>query len=131
MLSEVGTDIISRVQLQSVLRDGARLTGVQLTTGSVFLGKQFIDSSVNAELAQIAGVTKLQGFATFGLPESELPVTLVFESQGLTIQRLKEIELNYLKRFTNPNDAEAQRYITIAAGSDPATDRSDPQKLCG
>ena len=120
MLSEIGADIISRVQLQSVLRDGAKLTGIQLTTGSVFLGKQFIDSSVNAELAQTAGVKKLQGFGTFGLPDSELPVTLVFESQGLTIQRLKEIELNYLKRFTNPNDAEAQKYIAIAAGSDPA-----------
>lgn len=120
MLSEVGADIISRVQLQSVLRDGAKLTGIQLTTGSVFLGKQFIDASVNAELAQTAGVKKLQGFGTFGLPDSELPVTLVFESQGLSIQRLKEIELNYLKRFTNPNDAEAQRYIAIAAGGDPA-----------
>ena len=120
MLSEVGADIISRVQIQSVVRDGTKLTGIQLTTGSVFLGSQFIDSSVNAELAQAAGVKKLQGFGTFGLPESELPVTLVFESQGLSIQRLKDIELGYLKRFTNPNDAEAQRYIAIAAGSDPA-----------
>lgn len=120
MLSEVGADIISRVQIQSVLRDGGKLRGVQLTTGSIFLGKQFIDSSVNAEFAQAAGVQKLQGFGTFGLPDSELPVTLVFESQGLSIQRLKTIELNYLKRFTNLNDAEAQHYIAIAAGSDPA-----------
>ncbi|MBW4578134.1 MAG: FAD-dependent oxidoreductase [Tildeniella nuda ZEHNDER 1965/U140] len=119
MLSEIGADIISRVQIQSVLKDGKNLKGIQLATGNTFLGKQFIDSSVNAELAQMAGVKKLQGFATFDLPESELPVTLVFESQGLSVQRLKEIELNYLKRFTNRNDAEAQRYLAIAAGSDP------------
>ena len=120
MLSEVGADIISRVQMQAVLRDGAAIKGIQLASGDVFLGKQFIDASVNAELAQAAGVPKLQGFGTFGLPDSELPVTLVFECQGLSIQKLKDIELNYLKRFTNLNDTEAQRYLTIAAGSDPA-----------
>ena len=120
MLSEVGADIISRVQIQSVLRDGATLTGIHLANGNIFLGKQFIDSSVNAELAQAAGVPKFQGFGTFGLPDSELPVTLAFESQGLSLQRLKEVELNYLKRFTNPYDTEAQRYIAIAAGADPA-----------
>ncbi|MGA7936882.1 MAG: FAD-dependent oxidoreductase [Kovacikia sp.] len=119
MLSEAGVDIISRVQIQSVIKEGSRLTGIQLTRGETYLAKQFIDSTVNAELAQAAGVDKLQGFGTFGLPASELPVTLVFETEGLSIQRLKDVELSYLKRFINLNDSEAQGFLKIAAGSDP------------
>ena len=118
MLSEANVDLLSRVEVKSVLRDGQILAGIRLANGEMYLGKQFIDSTVNAELAQMAGVRKLQGFGTFGLPESELPVTLVFETEGLKVDRLKQIELDYLKRLTNPNDIEAQRYIQIAAGGD-------------
>ncbi|MCL6433347.1 MAG: FAD-dependent oxidoreductase [Leptolyngbyaceae cyanobacterium HOT.MB2.61] len=120
MLSEAGVDILSRIQIESVLKEGNRISGIRLTHGETYLAKQFIDATVNAELAQAAGVRKLQGFGTFGLPDSELPVTLVFETEGLSIQRLKEVELSYIRRLTNPNDAEAQRYIAIAAGSNQA-----------
>lgn len=118
MLTEAGIDMLSRVQIQSLVMDGTQLRGVRLPNGMTYQGRQFIDSTVNAELAQAAGVRKLQGFGTFGLPESELPVTLVFETEGLTIQRLKEVELTYTRRFINRNDAEAQRYLMIAAGED-------------
>ncbi|NJP09003.1 MAG: FAD-dependent oxidoreductase [Leptolyngbyaceae cyanobacterium RU_5_1] len=117
MLSDVGADIISRVEIKSVTKSGAKLAGIHLTRGETYLAKQFIDSTVNAELAQAAGVKKLRGFETFGLPESELPVTLVFETEGLSIQQLKDAELAYLKRLVNPNDSEAQRFLMIAAGS--------------
>lgn len=117
MLSEVGADMISRVAIASVLKNGSRLTGIKLTRGETYLASQFIDCTVNAELAQAAGIKKLQGFETFGLPDSELPVTLVFETEGLTIPQLKEAELAFIRRFLNRNDTEAQRYIQIATGS--------------
>ena len=120
MLSEAGTDIISRIELRSVLINGSKIAGIQLNNGVTFLAKQFIDCTVNAELAQAAGANKLKGFGTFGLPESELPVTLTFETQGLTVTRLQQVELAYLKRLTNPNDAEAQRFVQIASGGDPS-----------
>ncbi|KAM3097805.1 FAD-dependent oxidoreductase [Phormidesmis sp. 146-12] len=118
MLSEISADIISRVQIQAILKQGAKISGIQLMNGETYLAKQFIDSTVNAELAQYAGADKLQGFGTFGLPESELPVTLVFETEGLTIAELKSVEMAYLKRFTNPRDTEAQRFMQLAAGGD-------------
>jgi hypothetical protein len=119
MLSEVGTDIVSKVQIQSVLKESSKLTGIYISRGETYLAKQFIDCTVNAELAQYAGVQKLQGFGTFGLPESELPVTLVFETQGLTIQQLKQAEESYLKRFSNASDTQAQKFLRVAAGNDP------------
>jgi hypothetical protein len=119
LLSEVGADIISRVTIVSVRKTGARLTGIETNRG-LFLATQFIDCTVNAELAQYAGVRKLQGFGTFGLPDSELPVTLVFQTEGLSVQLLRQTELAFIRRFLNPNDLEAQHYLTIATGGDKA-----------
>ena len=120
MMSEAGVSILSNVKLKSVLKEGQKITGVELTNGAVFTGKHFVDSTVNAELAQLAGVKKLTGYAGLGLPVSELATTLVFETQGISPQNLKDIELAYLKRLTNPNDAEAQQWINVAAGKDPS-----------
>lgn len=117
MLREAGIDLLSRVEINSVIKEGQRLVSLATPMG-IYSGKQFIDATVNAELAQAAGVQKLKGFETFGLPESELPVTLVFETQGLSVKRLKELEFNYLKRFTNLADTEAQRLLLQVAGSD-------------
>ncbi len=119
MLSEADTDIISRIEIRSVLINNSKIAGILLNNGTTFLAKQFIDCTVNAELAKAAGANKLQGFGTFGLPESELPVTLTFETQGLTMTRLKQVELDYLKRLTDPKDVQAQKFIQIAAGADP------------
>lgn len=116
MLREANVDIVSQVEIRAVLRDGALIKGIQTNRGETYLARQFIDSTVNAELAQFAGVDKWRGFETFGLPESELPVTLVFETEGLAPQRLREIELSLLKRFNNPADTTAQNFIFMAAG---------------
>ena len=120
MMSEAGVSILSNVNVKSVLKDGQKITGLQVFNGMVFSGKHFIDSTVNAELAQLAGVKKLTGYAGLGLPVSELATTLVFETQGISPQQLKAIELSYLKRLTNPGDAEAQQWINVAAGNDPS-----------
>lgn len=114
MLSEVGADFMSRLGIESVVKSGGRLMTIRLTNGASFVASQFIDCTVNAELAQFAEVPKQVGFDTFGLPESELPVGMIFETEGLSVQRLQQCELNYLRRFNTPSDQEAQRLIHIA-----------------
>ena len=113
-----GVDLLTNVAIDSVLKEGQKITGLQLARGEIYLAKQFIDATVNAELAQAAGTRKNQGFETFGLPGSELPVTLVFETEGLSAAKLRQIEDIYLRRFTNPNDVEAQAWLQVAAGGD-------------
>jgi hypothetical protein len=120
MLSESGIDIISKIEIKAVLKEGRNLSAIRLTNGETYSAKQFIDATVNAELAQAADVPKLRGFGTFGLPDSEMPVTLVFETEGLSLGALRDVELAYLRRFTNVADKEAQRFLAIAAGNDPA-----------
>jgi hypothetical protein len=84
MLSEVGADILSQVSVTSAEVANDRVTQITLSNGERYTAKQFIDSTVNAELAVAAGANRISGFGTFGLPNAELPVTLVLETQGLT-----------------------------------------------
>ncbi|MDY6939503.1 MAG: S-layer homology domain-containing protein [Cyanobacteriota bacterium] len=116
MLGHVGAQILSNAQIKSTIANNGILQGIELERGETFWGKQFIDATVNAELAQFAGVPKLQGYETFGLPESELPVTLCFQTKGLSVPTLKQVELSSLTRFSNPRDLEAQNWLDMAAG---------------
>lgn len=116
MLLQAGVDLLSKVEIQAVTKEGQKIASITTSRGVIYSAKQFIDATVNAELAQVAGVKKLKGFQTFGLPESELPVSLVFETQGLSVRRLKELEYTYLNRFTNRSDTQAQKYLLHAAG---------------
>lgn len=119
MLQEIHADILSNIEIESVTKHGNKIVGINLTKKETYFAKQFIDSTVNAELAQAAGVKKLKGFETFGLPNSELSVTLVFQTQGLSVERLKHIEKLYLERFTNLNDRDAQNWLNQAGGNNP------------
>lgn len=118
MLKEINADVLSGVDIASVIKQGQNITGIRLTKGETYMAKIFIDSTVNAELAVATGVSKLKGFETFGLPNSELSVTLTFETQGLSVQALKNVEMQYMLRLADVNDVEAQRWINTAAGGD-------------
>ncbi|MBW4604609.1 MAG: FAD-dependent oxidoreductase [Calothrix sp. FI2-JRJ7] len=118
MLREIHADILSSVEIKSVIKERQKILGIELTKDETYFAKHFIDSTVNGELALSAGVRKFKGFETIGLPDSELAVTLVFETQGLSVERLQNIEYQYLQRFTNLQDKEAQDLINLAAGGD-------------
>jgi len=129
MLSEVRADILSLARIAAVRKEGNRITGIELARGELYHGQQFIDATVNAELAKHAGARRWQGFGTFGLPESELPVGMVFETHGLTIGQLQWFEEQFLKRFANPQDRAAQEYLRVAAGGDANLERSLRDRL--
>lgn len=117
MLQEVRADFLSNAEIKSVIKEGSQISIVELVRGEFYKAKHFIDSTVNAELAQFAGVRKLKGFETFGLPDSELSVTLTFQTKGLTVDRLKRIEYEYLAGFVDTNNNQFQRILNIAAGN--------------
>ncbi len=118
MLKESRIDMLSNIEIDTVLQDQQTITGIRLTNGTTYTAKQFIDSTVNAELAQFAGVPKLPGFSVMGLPESELCVSLIFETAGLSAASLQWVERRYIQRFTDLNDIDAQGWLNTAAGGD-------------
>lgn len=120
MCRQAGVAFLRDVKIETVLKNGNRIDGIRLQRGETYRGKQFIDSTVHAELAQAAGAAFAPGFSNLGLPESELSVTLVFETRGLSPARLRYVEDLYLQRFTNPADRDAQTWLHMAAGSDHA-----------
>ena len=117
MLLEVKANILSNTEIKSVIKEGNKINTIELVRGEFYKAKHFIDCSVNAELAQFAGVKKLKGFETFGLPDSELSVTLTFQTKGLTVDNLKRIEYEYLEGFTNLANTKFQNLLNIAAGN--------------
>ena len=117
MLQEVRADILSNVEIKSVIKEEEKISIIEVVRGEFYKAKYFIDSTVNAELAQFAGVNKLRGFETFGLPDSELSVTLTFQTKGLTVDNLKRIEYEYLEGFTNRSNTQFQNLLNIAAGN--------------
>jgi hypothetical protein len=120
MLKSCYINILSHCEIDSASLKGQTLASIRLTNGEIYQASQFVDATVNAELAQAAGVRKHKGFGMMGLPDSELSVTLTFETEGLSVQQLKAIEMNYLKRLSDPADREAQRWLKIAIGKNPA-----------
>ncbi len=119
MRRKAGVDLLTGVEIEAIIKEGKNISGIRLKRGETYFAKQFIDSTVNAQLAQKAGAEKQPGFTTFGLSSSELSVTLIFETQGLSSSRLRQIEAAYLNRFTNSADAQAQQWLGVAAGSNP------------
>lgn len=120
LCSQAGVALLSNVNIETVLKSGNRIDGIRLRRGELYRAQQFIDSTVHAELAQAAGAAFAPGFSNLGLPDSELSVTLVFETRGLSTSKLKHLEELYLKRFTDPTDQDAQSWLHMAAGSDNA-----------
>ncbi|MCG9885612.1 MAG: FAD-dependent oxidoreductase [Cyanobacteria bacterium] len=120
MLAEVSADLVSLVNIATVRKNPAdgTLREIVLERGEVYAARQFIDATVNAELATAAQVPKVDGFGTMGLPNATLPVTLTFETEGLTVTRLRQIEASYIKRLTDVKDKAAQSYLMMAAGQD-------------
>jgi FAD dependent oxidoreductase len=118
MLKEVFATTLSNTEIGSVFKVGNTITAIQTAKGEVYQAKQFIDCTVNAELAQFAGVPKRKGFETLGLPNSELTVGLTFETVGLTRDQLKAIDLHYLEILSNPQNADGQAMLEVAAGGD-------------
>ncbi len=123
-LAQGKINVIGNINLQAVTT--AANTVCSITTigksGLVeqeYTAQQFIDASQGGEMAKMAGVKMLTGFSSLGLPESSLSVGLIFETYGLSIQRLAEIELKLIRRFQNPKDIEAQEWLQAASGYDP------------
>ena len=115
MVAESGTELLGEVEVAQVSQDGGAIASVQLRNGNTYEGKVFIDSTVNGQLLQAAGGQVSPGFSSLGLPDSALPVTLVFETQGLSVELLQRTELTAIARVLNPRDTEAQGYLRAAA----------------
>lgn len=118
ILAKEQVDVIGRVKLQSVTTTPKTVCSLTTAHSGTFAAKQFIDATQSGKFARMAGVKLLPGFAELGLPDSSLSVGLVFETYGLTIEQLKEIEATLIRRLQNPSDQVAQEWLKVASGND-------------
>ena len=116
-------DVIGNIQLAAVQTAGQWVCSFSTTAGQTYGAQYFIDASQSAELAEVSGVAIMQGFDALGLPNSTLSLGLVLEVYGLTIDDLKQLEVQLTQRFHDLKDRQAQRWLAIASGRRPGKRR--------
>lgn len=117
-LAQEKVDVIGKVKLQSVTTTAKTVCSLTTTSNGTFAARQFVDATQGGKFAKTAGVKLLPGFAALGLPDSSLSVGLVFETYGLTIEQLRQLEAKLIRRLQNSNDSVAQTWLKIASGDD-------------
>jgi len=117
-LAKEKIEVIGNIQLKSVKSIANDVCSFTTRDNKTFAAKEFIDASQSGKFSQMAGVKFLPGFAALGLPDSSLSVGLVFETYGLTIKQLKQIEAKLITRLENIKDRQAQSWLSAASGQD-------------
>lgn len=87
-VEEAGVEVLLRAQVTGTLKDGNTLRGLQMQTKSgakLVLGKVFIDSSGDGDVAALSGVPFMLGRPTDGLTQ---PMTSYFRVINVDMMRL-------------------------------------------
>ncbi len=119
ILAQEKVEVIGNVTLQAVTTTPKTVCSLTTANNGTFAAQQFIDATQGGKFAKLAGVQLLPGFAALGLPDSSLSVGLVFETYGLSISQLQQIEATLIRRLQNPADQVAQQWLKVASGDDP------------
>ncbi|MEM6450828.1 MAG: FAD-dependent oxidoreductase [Cyanobacteria bacterium P01_D01_bin.105] len=117
VLSHVDIDIVSNIRLGEVQTAGMFVCAFS-TGDKIFSADQFIDASQSGELAAASGVEMMRGLEALGFPDSALSIGLVLDLYGVDIEQFKLMEATLIRRFLDPSDASAQRWLRAASGGD-------------
>lgn len=118
-LQKEGISLVDRANLGTVQTAGTLVCALS-TNGKTYAAKQFIDASQSGELAAASGVEMMQGLEALGFPDSALSIGLIFDLYDVNVERLKAVELEMIRRFFDPQDRQAQEWLSVASGNDPA-----------
>ncbi len=118
VLRSEGITVIDKADLGEVQTAGTLVCALT-SNGKTYAAKQFIDASQSGELAAASGVAMSQGLEALGFPDSTLSMGLIFDLYNVDIERLKAVELEMIYRFFDPQDTQAQQWLSVASGNDP------------
>ena len=112
-----GVEVIDKVDLGSVQTAGSLLCSFT-AGGSTFTAPMFVDASQSGELAAASGVEMMKGLEALGFPDSALSLGLVIDLHDVDIGQFAKMEADLIKRYFDPSDAAAQRWLAAASGHD-------------
>ncbi len=118
-LQKEGISVVDNANLGAVQTAGTLVCALT-ASGATYAAKQFIDASQSGELAAASGVEMMQGLDALGFPDSTLSIGLIFDLYNVDINRLKTVELEMIRRFFDPQDTQAQAWLSVASGNDSA-----------
>lgn len=97
LLKAENIEIINNAKLKPILKNNYEIDYLEIKNSNIKIkAHSYIDTTQNADLAREAGLKYTIGFETLGFPNSTLPVSPVFETIGLSVEKLKLIEKKIL-----------------------------------
>lgn len=115
-LQRNGIEVIDNANLGTVQTAGSRLCSFT-AGGTTFTAPIFVDASQSGELAAASGVEMMRGLEALGFPDSALSIGLVIDLHDVDIGQFAKMEDELIRRYFDPRDAAAQRWLTAASGN--------------
>ena len=114
-LRRADIQVIGNAELGTVNTAGAFVCSFT-AGGQTYSAKQFVDASQSGELAAASNVSMMQGLEALGFPDSALSMGLMVDLYDVTVEQFKGMEAELIRRYFDPADASAQRWLDVASG---------------
>ena len=111
-LKAAGIPVLDRAHSLGTSLEGSRLCSLQTRHWGRLGADQFVDASIAARLAHLAGVGFASGLGNGPLAKDSLSLGWIFELEGLSLADLKRNEERLSRRLLDPGDSQAQAWLS-------------------
>ena len=112
-------DVVGNVNLGTVQTAGSLVCALTASSHT-YTAKAFVDASQSGELAAASGVKMMAGLEALGFPDSALSIGLMIDLYGVSVDQFASMEADLIRRYFDPQDTAAQRWLNTASGNDTA-----------
>ena len=106
-----GIPVLDRAHSLGASLEGGRLCTLQTRQWGRLGADQFVDASMGARLAHLAGVDFASGLGSGPLAKNSLSLGWIFELEGLSLSDLQRSEERLSRRLLNSGDSQAQAWL--------------------
>lgn len=112
-LKAAGISVLDRAHTLGVSLEGRRLCSLQTRRWGRLGADQFVDASIGARLAHLAGVGFASGLGNGPLAKESLSLGWIFELEGLSLADLQRNEKRLSDRLLDSGDSQAQAWLSL------------------
>ncbi len=110
-LHQAAIPVLDRAHSLGASLEGGRLCSLQTRQWGRLGADLFVDASIGARLAHLAGVGFASGLGRGPLAKTSVSLGWIFELEGLTLADLQRAEERLSRRLLDPGDSQAQGWL--------------------
>jgi hypothetical protein len=111
-LKQAGIPVLDRAHSLGASLEGRRLCSLQTRHWGRLGADLFVDGSIGARLAHLAGVGFGSGLGHGPLAKDSISLGWIFELEGLSLADLQRSEERLSRRLLDPGDSQAQAWLS-------------------